>query len=264
MINLLIFIYLISSVYAHSWIQCSDYRINEPNDAVFFNANNCLGRPRCAFNTIIDEQKSGFGADSNFQFVRERDLCQCYKENPAFGYNDGDNPQARYTPGQRVCLAYPAKNHVASGTTNRFIPDSGMRIFRSGTPNIDTFELEIPHRNGVHTQGVIDYLGFQNCPDFDNNNDQALCTVCFDLENNIPSGDYSFKWTWEFNPGEFYSTCWDATIGNPSNPPPSPPVTPRPIPRPPSPTPTPCVITNPPSPTPCVITPRPQPNCRQG
>jgi hypothetical protein len=69
------------------------------------------------------------------------------------------------------------------------------------------------HYNGVHTNGVIDYKGYQNCPGFDSNNDKSVCTLCFDV-GNVPAGEYTFVWSWEFNPGTpAYTSCWEATVG---------------------------------------------------
>lgn len=65
--------------------------------------------------------------------------------------------------------------------------------------------------------------GFQNCPNFDpsgpgrvfNIGDQsvrAFCSQCFRVPADMAPGDYVFRWTWEFNPGEKYYTCWDAKV----------------------------------------------------
>merc|ERR1711920_1088337 len=43
--------------------------------------------------------------------------------------------------------------------------------------------------------------------------DKALCTACFDLEGNLGPGTYTFQWWWEFNVGEFYSSCFEAQVG---------------------------------------------------
>lgn len=77
----------------------------------------------------------------------------------------------------------------------------------------DFSEKDYSHLNGVHVNGEIDYKGFQNCPKFDENNDKALCTVCFDLEADLAPGLYSFQWQWSFNAvTDAYTSCWEAQV----------------------------------------------------
>ena len=217
MIKIFIFAVLISCVTAHSWVGCSDYKINTQYDKEYYNHTNCEGYPRCAWNSLLDQEKSGFGADSDMQFTRDPNACQCYKDN-AKAYTK-EAPMAHYDAGQTVCLAYPAKGHVADIChTNVFIPDTGVVISISKLANTETYDIDIPHQNGKHQKGQSDYKGYQNCPKFCENADRALCTMCFKLDDNIDPGTYSLRWKWEFNPGEFYVTCWEASIGNMTTP----------------------------------------------
>jgi hypothetical protein len=212
-----LFLIQLGYVSSHSWLQCTNYKITSDNDKNYFNASNCLGRSRCGWNSLLDEEKSGFGTDSDLQFTRDPNACQCYKDN-AKAYTK-EAPMSHYDLGQTVCLAYPAKNHVAENckahpnTTNEFIPDGGITIAMSALPNTETYDVVIPHQNGIHQKGKIDYKGYQNCPKFCEEPDKALCTICFKLGDDIPYGTYSLHWKWEFNPNEYYVTCWEATIG---------------------------------------------------
>lgn len=208
---------LIHCVYSHSWIQCTDYKINNVQDTYYYDDSKCFGYPRGA----KTQHKAGFGVDTGFDF---RDGVRCQSLN--MNSYDSTTVRAKYTPGQKVCLAYPAKNHVADVCTNPFIPDEGVVIKRSHIQNSDNFnDVEFyEHLNGVHVKGEIDYKGFQNCPKFCENMDKSLCTMCFNLEDDIEPGVYTFKWTWEFNKGEFYYTCWDAEIVSAVPPMPVPPV----------------------------------------
>jgi hypothetical protein len=147
-----------------------------------------------------------FGQDTGLN--NEGKTCQC-------SYGSSSNvPIATYTPGQRICLAFPSKNHVAAKCTSSYIPDNGIVISRSRAGDTsDSFNgRTYKHLNGVHANGQIDHKGFQNCPRFCENMDKALCTLCFDLEADIAPGKYSFKWAWEFNKGQFYTSCWDAHV----------------------------------------------------
>lgn len=235
---------LIKLTVQHSWIECVDYSINSDSDLNYYDDNKCSGYPRGA----QIQHSAGFGIDTGFD-LRDANRCQ---SNNRDSYDDF-TPMATYTPGQRVCLAYPAKNHVAETCTNRFIPDNGMIIKRSVVQNSDNFNNAqfYDHLNGDHIKGDIDFKGFQRCPKFCENKDKSLCTLCFDLEENTPSGIYTFKWEWEFNPGEFYYTCWDAMISGNNNPRPTPPPLPT---VPPLPTDRPrCVPPAPPTLPPCPV-----------
>ncbi|OQR88725.1 hypothetical protein ACHHYP_06668, partial [Achlya hypogyna] len=188
---------------AHSWLECTDYDTATAGSATW-DKKQCNGFARCG-----DRQMgAGFGVDTGFN--AEKKTCQC-----AYGSDAGKNiPTATYTPGQRVCLAYPPKNHVADTCTGPYIPDNGVTITRTavGATTDDFSGKSYAHLNGVHVNGVVDHKGFQNCPSFCSDKDKALCTMCFDLEADIAPGKYSFMWQWEFNAGQFYSTCWEAVV----------------------------------------------------
>ena len=179
--------------------------------AEYFDKSACQGYPRCA----STQEQAGFGADTGLDHrpTTSGQQCQCSAASPN-AYTDAA-PMAQYVPGQRVCLAYPAKNHVAETCTNQYIPDAGMVVRRSPT-NVQTdaeFSTSYNHLNGAHENGVIDYQGFQNCPKFCENMDRSLCTMCFDLEATLTPGRYSFQWLWSFNTlDDQYATCWEAEI----------------------------------------------------
>ena len=230
--QIIILFLLINQVKSHSWIGCTDYTINTKEDTYYWDRSKCSGYPR-GFQNQYD---AGFGVDTGFE-LRDPSRCQSNDRN---SYSS-QIPMAKYIPGQRVCISYPSKNHVADMCTNKFIPDEGVIIKRSINPKSDNFNnsKSYQHLNGVHVKGEIDYKGYQNCPKFCEDKDKSLCTMCFNLESDISSGIYTFKWVWEFNPKEFYYTCWDAKIlGNQNNPPLPPTLAPLP--------PTPTVIPLPP------------------
>jgi len=250
---------LINYVKPHSWLECVDYQIQEDTDLDYYNKDQCIGFPR----GFESQYESGFGVDTGFDH-RDGSTCQSQNKNT---YSD-NIMQSVYVAGQRVCLAYPAKNHVADVCTNEFIPDTQTIIQRSKIQNSDDFTDSIfyDNLNGIHEKGVIDYKGYQNCPKFCEDPDKSLCTMCFDLPENEISGSYTFRWTWEFNQNEFYYTCWDAEIigldndAQPTQVPTQVPVTTE-SPGINTPEPTPCNTPEPttPSPTPCLkpVTPEP-------
>ena len=198
---------------SHSWISCTNYQLDSNINkftSIDYNNNKCLGYPRNYNLQYQSDLNRGFGYDTGYNYKGQD--CK-YNYNSQY-YND--LKMSKYTPGQQICLTYPSKNHVASECTNNYVPDNGIKIYRSINKNLDNndFTKEYNHLNGIHQNGIIDYKGFQNCPGFCNNTDKTVCYVCFNLENDIESGIYSFKWVWQFNENEYYSTCWDAEITN--------------------------------------------------
>jgi hypothetical protein len=194
-----------SYVNAHSWVACTNYKIN--NIPINYDLKQCIGFPRDYESQYQSDLNRGFAFDTGSEFRSQS--CKSTR-NPNYSLQI-----ANYIPGQEVCIIYPSKNHVSEYCTNNlYIPDNGLFISRSTRPNTDVFDKEYVHKNGKHTFGTVDYKGFQNCPGFCGNQDKTPCYVCFTLENNIPDGIYSFKWTWEFNSGEYYTNCWDALITN--------------------------------------------------
>ena len=224
---LLINLLFIKSSLAHSWVSCTNYQLpNEyPKDittnssymplsnSINYELDKCLGFSRNYQLQHSSDINRGFGFDTGYNF-RSSECKYSYESN----YYSSDIPMAKYNPGSSVCLTYPSKNHVAATCTSKNILDNGMKIFRSIKKSTDDFSKEYNHLNGKHQSDTIDYRGFHNCPGFCNNMDKTVCYMCFNLESDIESGIYSFKWVWEYNPGEQYSTCWDAEITNSNNP----------------------------------------------
>src|SRR5690606_25731125 len=78
-------------------------------------------------------------------------------------------PMAEYHPGQKVCLSWPSKNHVAADCTNPYIPDNGMKLFVSKpNPTADpqsTDEMTLA-KDWAPNSGHNKFEGFQHCPKF--------------------------------------------------------------------------------------------------
>lgn len=211
---------LFASAAAHSWVHCTDYRGSKE----YYDDNQCFGnvRPldRNPGDIIVPAQvrfgqDQGFNrnnADGNANFRPVDGKCQSLITDQMAG---GDFPMATYQRGQRVTLAWPAKNHAAAGCTNQFIPDGFVKVFvepyKNAQGNRFNQEIDGTWRQFPHTNGQIDFRGFQNCPKFCEDPDKALCTGDFTVPD-LPDGKYSFQWLWEFNPGDEYVTCWEAEV----------------------------------------------------
>jgi len=197
-------------VSAHSWVQCADY--GAENGRVW-NQTLCRGWPR-GYSSIFGAQGT-FGQDVGYNYIpTEAAACR-----PTTGERYSTAfPQASYNPGQRVCLAWPPKNHVAAKCNNPYIPDHGTKILRSGLnptadPTLTQFRQNLVHDFGANKN--LNGTGFQNCPQFCANNDKALCTGCFEIPSDLALGKYTFLWQWEFNSeglGDTYTTCFDVNI----------------------------------------------------
>ncbi|KAF0979958.1 hypothetical protein FDP41_001111 [Naegleria fowleri] len=211
---------------AHSWIDCTDY--TEKNGA-YSCASKCRARPRnWAAHTAIN---SAFEGDIGYN--QQSETCKYVLSNSNYAsFYTSAYPMATYRPGQEVCLAWPAKNHVAASCTNPYILDTSNKIYISGVnptndPSTNNWQLLADWGNNVSPATLENGGGkaFQNCPKFCENMDKVLCTGCFTIPTNLPEGRYAFQWRWVFNAGSPpYTTCWDAQVtstGTPVTPTPS-------------------------------------------
>lgn len=197
-----IYFTLITLIQAHSWLECTDYRISSFDDIEVFNRSKCHGYMR----SFARQFDTGFGIDTglNFHGTTCRD-----DYDPTF-YND-KIPMARYTIGQNIYISHPSKNHVADICTNPFIPSTSLKLLASSQAMKDIFDITIAPNGGEHVNGHIDHLGNQRCYKFCENMDKASCYESYTIPS-LSSGIHSFKWLWEFNPNEFYTVCFDAMI----------------------------------------------------
>lgn len=153
-----------------------------------------------------------FGTDTGFNQQPGATRCHSSEgEHPSY-------PMATYQRGQQITLAWPTKNHVAATCTNAFIPDTSLELFAAPFTSTDTIEnawTQVPasFSDDPHTNGDMDFKGFQNCPDFCNNMDKSLCTGTFLVPEDMTDGTYTFQWRWEFNKDTSpYVTCFEAKV----------------------------------------------------
>jgi len=220
---------LLACAYGHSWVSCTDYNIQNTNDAQVYSPALCQGYPRGWAAAFCEGTNNAFGVDCgyNYQPGGSGAICKMPLKTAYTSSYSALSPMATYSPGQRVCLAWPPKNHVAASCANRFIPDHGTKLYMSGpNPTSDPTNLASLRATstlvkdfGTNT-AADQYQGFQNCPKFCQNNDKALCTGCFNLPTNLQAGaTYSFYWTWAFNADtDVYTSCWEAKIAPNSGP----------------------------------------------
>jgi len=204
-----------SYVLAHSWVACTDYRILTEDDGKTYNPANCHAYAR---NYKNGHATTVFGLDTGYNYQpNNAPLCRYPLSGLVSNYYSDQYPMAQYTPGQRVCLAWPPKNHVTATCVNPNIPDNGLKIFVS-SPNptsdpTDASGMRLVKDFGKNTQ-ADQMIGFQHCPLFCQDNDKALCTNCFDVPSDLQVGStFTFVWEWAFNSvTDIYSSCWEAQI----------------------------------------------------
>jgi len=219
---------LLACAYGHSWVSCTDYNIQSTNDAQVYSPSLCQGFSRGWAAAYCEGTNNAFGVDCGYNYQPGNGaVCKMpLKTNYDSSYS-AQSPMATYSPGQRVCLAWPPKNHVAASCANRFIPDHGTKLYMSG-PNPTSDPTNLANLRATSTlvkdfgtnTAADQYAGFQNCPKFCQNNDKALCTGCFNLPTNLQTGaTYAFYWTWAFNADtDVYTSCWEAKIAPNSGP----------------------------------------------
>jgi Fungal cellulose binding domain len=211
------FLLVLVATQSHTWVACTDVAVSEPQapprgpaetDPVRrqYDDTKCGGYARNWSKFASPIFGTDLGADSI-----AGPLCREKRGEYTDRYN-----MATYVAGSTVCAQYPSKTHVAASTTNLFIPDTSLKIFRTKTAGEEPTNIadmvELNHYNDVHVKGVIDYKGFGACPAFDSNPDKSVCTVCFDV-GDVPAGEYTFVFYWIFNENTPpYTNCWDATI----------------------------------------------------
>jgi len=220
---------LVSYASSHSWVTCTDYNIQASGDARDYNPALCRGYGRGWAASSCERTNNQFGLDCGYNYQPGSGaVCKTSLSPTNYGASyTTASPMATYSPGQKVCLAWPPKNHVAASCANRYIPDHGTKLYMSGpNPTADPASLARLSTTTLikdfGTNTVADgYVGFQNCPKFCQDNDKSLCTGCFNLPTNLQAGaTYSFFWAWGFNSdSDVYTSCWEAKIsGSSANP----------------------------------------------
>lgn len=197
------------TITAHSWAACTKYNTQDTNYLTLgkFEHSKCLGYPRNYQNQLVNEKLHGWAKDTGYEW--ETDQCRTSFDNNDYSDN---TPMAIYYSNEIIHISHPAKGHVADQCTDAYIPSTSMKLFMSTQPTVDTFDIAVTMIGEDHKYGQIDHLGFQNCFDFCADTDRSHCITSWHLPSITQTGRYSFKWIWEFNSKQYYTTCFDAMI----------------------------------------------------
>jgi hypothetical protein len=206
---------LVGWIECHTWIACTDYKIENEAAENYYDESLCKAHAR-SYKDCCEGQ--AFGIDRGFDYRPHLQNRTC-RDRLTLPYSDAyssTSPMAKYSPGQKVCLAWPSKNHVAATCNNPWIPDHGTKLYVS-VPNpqadADVESMRLVKDFGTNTR-ADGFVGFQHCPKFCENNDKSLCSGCFDVPQDLQVGaTYTFTWEWAFNADtDLYSSCWEAEI----------------------------------------------------
>jgi hypothetical protein len=202
MFRVLLFAFLGTLVWSHSWIHCVDYDSAASLSVGQFNNRACRAWARGIPQDALFGEDRGF----NYQPANNR-ACR-----------DPSTPSTpnRFVPGQRIRLVWPAKNHVAASCTNGFIAYGSLRLYAFPVRDLATSDPSWSEwrtdKYLIHDFDAPGNKGFQNCPDFCPSTDRVPCYGDVVLPRNWTQGWMKFMWTWNFNPNEWFTTCFDAQI----------------------------------------------------
>jgi hypothetical protein len=105
-------------------------------------------------------------------------------------------------------MQWPAKNHATVGFQR------GTQLFIAKGPGLgDDFSHITSLDAYISTYPGLEQT-FSNCVPNQAGVDGAPCGGDFQLPSDLAEGFYSFIWWWEFNEGEYYSTCFDAWVSS--------------------------------------------------
>ncbi|GMH64933.1 hypothetical protein TrST_g9653 [Triparma strigata] len=190
---------------SHSWISCTDCLDSA--------CTTCRGYARNWFTqpSIPFSQDQGWDRRPGKSVAAGGLFCDDSKQvahaNVQDGYTD-TYPMASYTAGQTVTMQWPAKNHATVGfqrNTQLFIGKGpGLGDDFSHITSLDAYVSEYPGLEQTYSNCVPNQAGVDGAP----------CSGDFTLPSDLAEGFYSFIWWWEFNEGEYYSTCFDAWVSS--------------------------------------------------
>ncbi|KAF9198571.1 hypothetical protein BGZ49_000580 [Haplosporangium sp. Z 27] len=208
----------LSEVDAHSWMDCVDWRPNDPSAKEPWGANDgkCFGYARrypkdAAFGTLDDANPSRHYQqdDSNplpcsdGKHGKEVGSDETLASPPSEAYNTGNSkwgPMTYTKVGSTLCIRWPAKNHADSSEGNTKV-EINISKNKDGP---DPTQKELLQNTAVQ-------LDYKNCKK-SSDPDKWPCGGCFTVPVRA-SGRYLLQWRWMLNPGEWYTSCADIEIG---------------------------------------------------
>jgi hypothetical protein len=227
-----------SSVMAHSWVDCFDWRMNVPESNKWNDDDGtCEG-----FNRRWPAGTAGriqaLQVESEYYFwkkegeVRDGYLCKTTlrngsdsiteeRGNPVSAAYGGDwEPMASKGVGDELCIRWIAKNHKAHVDNDQATNAFGNRVTNSEVFIYIAKDTSEP--SDWHNSAKVDTyeVPFANCPDpgpssgsrdaEGTGSNLAMCGACITVPQRAP-GVYSIGWEWYLG-GVTYGSCGDIEI----------------------------------------------------
>jgi hypothetical protein len=229
----IVFFILVSvhHVTAHSWIHCSDWRGKPIEKNSDWNVKNCKGFAR-GFGKINKGMPFGrpHGLYNNNVHTSKK-ICVWPKTEYSAQY-----PPPSYKKGEEITILWPSKNHGGRWQQgcgqNAYDIEDKLYAFCDGTKSEDIsmekmttgkynqqylvtdWKEKAPKKFAYGEQTALNGNGFRNCPDVCENITNAVCYGKFKISDGFRMNDQCiFVWYWQFYPNQWYTTCWDVTIG---------------------------------------------------
>ena len=178
------FVYKANEVNSHSWVECTHYdKVINGQD---YDAGACLGYTR----SWADYNSQGFADDRGNNYQGSNGAWCGNAIGSPDSYDDTYTdayPMAEYVTGGTYRIVWPAKNHANYECFSN-IPDKSMKLFMNPNvnPTSDLADLDDWVEVWDWQDGCTpeeDGCGFQNCPDFCDDTDGAVCYGDFTLDN---------------------------------------------------------------------------------
>ncbi|KAF9975880.1 hypothetical protein BGZ73_000278 [Actinomortierella ambigua] len=206
-----------STVQAHSWLACTDWKFKTPNSNRWGdNDGECKGYARRyplkgAFGKLDSADPS-----RHYQQAHIDDPLPCSDREhgkdkgsdetrgdpveSAYGGKYGQMTETRV--GDELCLRWPAKNHAEDNED-----DTDVIVYLTKNRNSEDPKKQSQLKEDYR----VATLPYKNC-NKGKNSDTRPCGGCFKVPVRA-SGIYLLQWRWELNKGEWYTSCADVKIG---------------------------------------------------
>ncbi|KAF9112430.1 hypothetical protein BGX27_003395 [Mortierella sp. AM989] len=211
---------------AHSWVDCTDWRFNNPAKPGFSDKDGkCHGWARqfpVGGNVPDFGLLDSFSPSRHFQQKDTSNPAPCSTGDRKSGADESGADETRKSPiskayggkwgtqasanaGSKICLRWPAKNHAVKTEKENFVFVNMPQTLLDKDPDQDGF-----------TKSNIAKIPYKNC-NYSGNDDTTPCGGCFNIPSGLASGNYVLQWRWTLNKGETYTSCWDLNVTGGAN-----------------------------------------------
>lgn len=195
---------------AHSWMDCVDWRFNNPDKHDWSDqGGKCMGYARRfplgkPFGTLdSDDPSRHYQQDGNpdkalpcSDHIHGKDIGADERRGnpPSSAYGGSFGRMTVANAGDTICVRWPAKTHAESNEDDTMVQINFSKNRDSKDPSQETL-----------LSNTLLLLPFKNCGS-GRDSDKRPCGGCFKVPNRA-NGIYLMQWRWMLNPGEWYTSC---------------------------------------------------------